>query len=148
MNIYVWYICIYTYLDGFVQDCSNSIANALELLQSYTKPSIYLYGLKLFFSESLTFPKILSTFISTGSWIPFSRKTRTCFSDIVNIHGYWWCGDMGSQGISVHSIGLVFEEYSSLNTRKVRDTWHHMGQVMELRLSCYLVLLSIDSKTR
>ena len=27
-------------IDGFVQDCSNSIANALELLQSYTKPSI------------------------------------------------------------------------------------------------------------
>ena len=24
--------------DGLVQDCSNSIANALELLQSYTKP--------------------------------------------------------------------------------------------------------------
>ena len=25
---------------GLVQDCSNSIANVLELLQSYTKPSI------------------------------------------------------------------------------------------------------------
>ena len=29
------------YIDGFVHDCSNSIANALELLQSYTKPSVY-----------------------------------------------------------------------------------------------------------
>ena len=28
------------YIDGLVQYCSNSIANALELLQSYTKPSI------------------------------------------------------------------------------------------------------------
>ena len=28
-------------IDGLVQDCSNSIANALELLQSCTKPSIY-----------------------------------------------------------------------------------------------------------
>ena len=27
--------------DGLVQDCSNSIANAMELLQSCTKPSIY-----------------------------------------------------------------------------------------------------------
>ena len=26
-------------VDGLAQDCSNSIANALELLQSYTKPS-------------------------------------------------------------------------------------------------------------
>ena len=29
------------YIDGLVQDCSNSIAKALELLQSCTKPSIY-----------------------------------------------------------------------------------------------------------
>ena len=28
-------------IDGLVQDCSNSIANALEFLQSCTKPSIY-----------------------------------------------------------------------------------------------------------
>ena len=28
------------YLDGLVQDRSNSIANAMELLQSCTKPSI------------------------------------------------------------------------------------------------------------
>ena len=27
-------------IEGLVQDCSNSIANALELLQSCTKPSI------------------------------------------------------------------------------------------------------------
>ena len=28
------------YFNGLVQDCSNSIANALELLPSYTKPSV------------------------------------------------------------------------------------------------------------
>ena len=28
------------YIDGLVQDCSNSIANALELLQSCTEPSL------------------------------------------------------------------------------------------------------------
>ena len=28
------------HIDGLVQDCSNSIANAMELLQSCTKPSI------------------------------------------------------------------------------------------------------------
>ena len=31
------------YIDGLVQNCSNSIANALELLQSCTKPSIRTY---------------------------------------------------------------------------------------------------------
>ena len=29
------------HINGLVQDCSNSIANELELLQSCTKPSIY-----------------------------------------------------------------------------------------------------------
>ena len=31
------------YIDGLVQDCSVCIANALEILQSCTKPSIYFY---------------------------------------------------------------------------------------------------------
>ena len=29
------------FIDGLVQDCSNSIDNAMELLQSCAKPSIY-----------------------------------------------------------------------------------------------------------
>ena len=33
------FITIQHYIDGLAQDCSNSIANALELLQSCTKPS-------------------------------------------------------------------------------------------------------------
>ena len=37
-NIYIKYLDI----DGLVQDCSNSSANALELLQSCIKPLIYI----------------------------------------------------------------------------------------------------------
>ena len=33
--------CWSLHIDGSVQDCSNSIASALELLQSCTNPSIY-----------------------------------------------------------------------------------------------------------
>ena len=32
------------YVDGLAQDCSNSIANALKLLQSCTKPSVHSSG--------------------------------------------------------------------------------------------------------
>ena len=40
-EIYLWFSCFdYECFDGLVQDCSNSIANALELLQSCTKPTI------------------------------------------------------------------------------------------------------------
>ena len=35
----VWAVWKYN-IDSLVQDCSNSIADALELLQSCTKPSI------------------------------------------------------------------------------------------------------------
>ena len=35
-------LCKIIYIDGLVQDCSNSIANALELLQSCIKPYIYM----------------------------------------------------------------------------------------------------------
>ena len=35
------YITVQSYIDGLVQDRSNSIANALELLQSCTKPSTW-----------------------------------------------------------------------------------------------------------
>ena len=36
-----WWDYWYMYIDGLVQDCSNSIALPMELLKSYTKPSIY-----------------------------------------------------------------------------------------------------------
>ena len=37
-------LCIDIKIDGSVQDCSISIANAMEILQSCTKPSKYPYG--------------------------------------------------------------------------------------------------------
>ena len=36
---YFWCV-LKAYTDGLEQDCSNTIANALELLQSSVKPSI------------------------------------------------------------------------------------------------------------
>ena len=41
-------------IDGSVQDCSNSTANALELLQSCTKPSICFACLSYLIKEWLT----------------------------------------------------------------------------------------------
>ena len=40
----LFFECPLIHIDGFVHDCSNSIANALEILQSCTKPSIWWYG--------------------------------------------------------------------------------------------------------
>ena len=44
--IFVWINdtkCINIYMSGFMQDCIISFANTLELTQSCTKPSIYVY---------------------------------------------------------------------------------------------------------
>ena len=35
---------MYTHIDGLVQDCSKSIAKALELPESCTKPAIYIFA--------------------------------------------------------------------------------------------------------
>ena len=43
----MWRIYKIGYIDGLVQDCSFSIANAQEILQSFTKPLIYLYFFKM-----------------------------------------------------------------------------------------------------
>ena len=39
-HYYYWKVKIHCHLEGLVQDCSNSSANALELLQSCTKPCV------------------------------------------------------------------------------------------------------------
>ena len=52
-NIVLSHHCCEKCIDDLVQDCSNSIANALELLQSCTKPSACFY-IKLCYSETNT----------------------------------------------------------------------------------------------
>ena len=41
------YPCVCNHIDSLVHDCSNSIADALELLQSCTKPSIKCWDLRV-----------------------------------------------------------------------------------------------------
>ena len=42
-----WCMHTNTHIDGLVQDCSNSSANSLVILQSDTKPSIYGFCIKM-----------------------------------------------------------------------------------------------------
>ena len=48
-----WWISDSLYIDALMQDCSNSTANALELLQSCTKPSIWGWTKMMVISDSL-----------------------------------------------------------------------------------------------
>ena len=57
-------------IDGLVQDCSNSIALAMELLQSCTKPSIYVWLIVWHVgrNESLSYSIWLHHDIKSTSW--------------------------------------------------------------------------------
>ena len=48
------------YIDGLVQDNSNSNAKALELLQSCTKPSTYVTKERVFWVSSWHLDKVLT----------------------------------------------------------------------------------------
>ena len=63
------------YFDGLVQDGSNSIANALELLQSFTKSSIYWDAIYLFgYEHSLVSNWTVDLDIGSG-FLPFHHWT-------------------------------------------------------------------------
>ena len=70
------------HFDGSVEDCSNSIANALELLQSYTKPSIY------------------STWLFCGFW----------FSYVLIIH-IFYCFRSNFLSAHYHSTEVQYDSY-------------------------------------
>ena len=55
--------CNKYHFDGLAQDCSNSIANALELLQSCTKPLIY----KCILSYSVLTLDLLKWTVNSGA---------------------------------------------------------------------------------
>ena len=70
------------YIDGLVQDCSISIFNALEILQSCTKPSIW-YCLPNIISRGVVFMTLTrlwrSDSLPTASILcPWVRGSRLC----------------------------------------------------------------------
>ena len=44
----------------------------------------------------------------------------------IQYYGYWWPGDIRSQGIGNHGINLVFQEYSTFTTRGVKKSLVYM----------------------
>ena len=69
------------HIDGLVQDCSNSIANALELLQSCTKPSIWP-------DMIITGTDLTLNWCKWSIWIRFSLSTR--IEDYGIMYGLPW----------------------------------------------------------
>ena len=78
------------------------------------------------------------------------QLTNPCEISVpVIFHGLKWlyCKAWGGWSICFQFIPPESMPLSWVLTNPIVSQ-HHMGQVKELRLSCYLVLLSFDSKTR
>ena len=76
-----WVCFVSKHIDGLVQDCSNSIANALELLQSH---------IKLLKCYSLGAGYILTKTEMTSFWTKFAQRTLEIwiifFTDLYSIY--------------------------------------------------------------
>ena len=68
-------MCESSYIDGFEQDCNISIANALEILQSCTKPSRECFGHYTYMKNmSDNNYNTLETGLELAPWLtPFSQ---------------------------------------------------------------------------
>ena len=118
-------VSLYQYIDGLVQDCSNSSALALELLQSCTKPStcIQFNHCGTRFSSGnkknmFAFYTIPQHWDVLGCWKHSLWKKRTCSSCIVNTMVADDLVTQGHQGICCHGTNSVLPEYSNFNSRR------------------------------
>ena len=88
--LWVWNLQI----DGLVQDCSNSIANALELLQSCTKPSIFKLRAtsprSQWVNRHLTFTTYLDVTHHSKDKLPLWRCAGFRFQDTRIYKNYLW----------------------------------------------------------
>ena len=98
-------------IDGLVQDCSNSIANALELLQSCNKPSMY--GIHL--------PHIIH---------PMFHNINI----LLQILNHLRLGQVGRSEFRVIFQYKTIFPSTRIPTRKIRWSWNHIIFVMEISI--------------
>ena len=96
INSYI-YLRLHIYIDGLIQDCSISIANALEILQSCTKPSTF-QAIIITYDHLLhnqwplsapTYPLNCNSFISSHQYIQQLVCTVGAGGGLELAHGSW-----------------------------------------------------------
>ena len=65
LNVKKW-LKMHIYIDGLVQNCSNSSVLAMELLQSCTKSSIYIYIIIRWLSAKLQYLHCISNGVTAA----------------------------------------------------------------------------------
>ena len=123
------------HIDGWVQDCSDPIANAMDLLQSCTKPSIYrcllinieniLVGIRRSYDSLFSrvgFPILLrwNLYIKVGPWLPITNT----------IH---WSNNMMTS-----SNGNIFRVTDHLCGEFTGPRWILRTKASDVELWCFL----------
>ena len=90
------YLHAHDQIYGVVQDCSNSIANALKLLQFFTNPSKYPQSKRsAIYSSQISMFNPFTSFIKENLSLPTTRsvKVKTFFPGVVYKESFICEGD-------------------------------------------------------
>ena len=122
------------HIDGLEQNCSNSIDNALELLQSCIKPSNY----ASIFSEFKSLIYVLPCYCSVVCniilyWtMLWWKPSAYCFNYVVYVGYIWWCSIRSN--IEMHSyrpiagILKTAGNYNSNNCLSLCQLWNYIQE--------------------
>ena len=120
------------YIDGLVQDCSNSIANALKLLQPCTKSSICIS--QFVFSNGCRQSNVfLLTYWGPEKMVIISQTIFSHFVEWKLLYFNSTFTEICSQGSSHHSqspINCMKDSGQNLNLKHTRHITHKMYGTM------------------
>ena len=116
-------------ISGLAQDCSNSIANALELLQSWTKPSIW------YIQDRMHFPVQLKSQIS-GS-ISFQNTVRGHPNETLEVEVMGVLCKFSSK-LALYSkfVNAVLYEITCYN-KNAQTNWCHVISCQDFVKKCF-----------
>ena len=117
-SLFVYHFCVLVfvciiYIDGLVQDCSNSIANALESLQSCAKPSICSL-LSVQFGQCVADMVLLLTMAEQFMWVlPYTWKFKMiCLISLVNNIQYAF---LLRDGADIYQDSILLIDYLNMD---------------------------------
>ena len=108
--------CCKFYINGLVQDCGNSIANALELPQSSAKPSVYCWEYHINWSHVVGLINRVKR--SASSWTSPTCWTRASWS------------------VWIHCWPMV-KYPACLRVTSWQHWWHNARRVLSVRAPCW-----------
>ena len=120
----------YHNIDGLMHDCSNSIANALELLQSCTKPLILHCLHPITSCQQGPFPKVITSYQDSGAAFDSHLLPQENIAKMKIGSAYqsdnvdWTLLKMYCHGLFC-SRDVIYQEICLCYTMQCKHMWHN-----------------------